>query len=432
MTARNFIFPRLLLAVFLNTALAVFSVAAQPPKPWPEKAFEPLTEERIAALPEGEQPAWREYLERSRKIAASLPKKRVAEVSPAVAPAKSTGARHSRPLKHDAVAEFYATEETRALADRVVVWQSAAGGWTKGIDYAAAPAASRSSGDSWSAGTFDNNATVSELRFLARAISAAPADDMRAEAWRAAFLRGLQYVFDAQYPNGGYPQIYPLAEGYHDAITYNDNAMGRVLEFLADIAESRPGFAFVPAEQRAEAQRRFALGIACVLKTQIVEPSGRRTVWGQQHDMLTLKPCAARKFEPISASAAESASIIRLLMKRTPVTAEKLVAIEAAVAWFEKVALRDAVWDRSTLPASPSRLVEQKGAPLLWARMYELETDLPVFGDRDELVHYAVGEISAERQKGYSWFADWPDAALKDFQKWRAKLSVSQKPKGEK
>jgi PelA/Pel-15E family pectate lyase len=113
-----------------------------------------------------------------------------------------------------------------------------------------------------------------------------------------------------------------------------------------------------------------------------------------------------------------------LLMKRTPTTPEVLASLDDAVAWFEKVALRDVVWVRSTFP---SKLVPTPGAALLWARMYEIGTDKPVFGDRDRTIHYAVGEISLERQKGYGWYSDWPESTLKEYKKWRAKLAASPK-----
>jgi PelA/Pel-15E family pectate lyase len=215
-----------------------------------------------------------------------------------------------------------------------------------------------------------------------------------------------------------------LAGGYHDAITYNDDAMTRVLELLRDIAVGGPEFAFVPAEQRAEAGRRLTLGVECVLKTQIVEESGLRTAWCQQHDMLTLKPCAARNFEPIAATTNESAYVMRFLMRLPSPSQEVVKAVNDAAAWLAKVAIHDEVLDKRS---APRHLVAEKGAKLLWARLYEIGTDKPVFGDRDRTIHYELGEISSERQKGYGWYGDWPGSALKEFEKWRVKHRASSK-----
>jgi len=422
MLLRNFFFNRPLLAAF---SIGLFSAASNtyagvPPQPWPQDAFVPLLDARIAALPEAEQGAWRKYLEASRRESKAVPVVNEPEFSP-MEPLKEPlkGAKYAKGLKDNAPAAWYASAEARELADHVAEWQAGAGGWSKSNDYSISPREQKEKPrtDAWSAGTFDNNATILEMRFLVRVISSAKGE-RRAKAWRASFMRGLQYIFNAQYPNGGFPQVYPLAGGYHDAITYNDNAMVRVLELLQDVAAGGPDFAFVAAEQRAEAGRRFALGIECVLKTQIVEESGRRTAWCQQHDMITLKPCAARNFEPISACTSESASLLKFLMRLPKQTPGLAKAIDDAAGWLEKIAIHDQVLDKT---APQRHLVPESGARDLWARLYEIGTDKPVFGDRDRTIHYELGEISSERQKGYAWYGEWPDTFLKEYKKWHAK-----------
>ena len=39
----------------------------------------------------------------------------------------------------------------------------------------------------------------------------------------------------------------------------------------------------------------------------------------------------------------------------------------------------------------------------LWARFYAPGTNVPIYGDRDGLIHYTLEEISEERRRGYSW-----------------------------
>jgi len=417
MLPRNLFFSGVIFVSVVGTGLSSVPVpSADVPRAWEANAFLPLTESRIDVLPESEQAVWRKYVAVSRQIAraVSVPKESELALVKPLEVAPHTGGSYSKGLKEIAAGKSYSTHAAQVLADNVVSWQAASGGWTKSNDYSTArPAGKQAVSDVWGRGTFDNDATITELRYLAQVIQAA-SDAKRAAAWKESFLRGLQYIFNAQYPNGGYPQIYPLVGGYHDAITYNDNAMEHVLELLADVAAAGNGFVFVTAGQRAEAGRRLALGIECVLKTQIVEPSGRRTVWGQQHDMLTLKPCAARNFEPIAATVSESVSLVRFLMKLPIKEPSVESAVADATAWLEKVALRDVVWDRSTLP---SKLVRSSGAGALWARFYEIGTDKPVFGDRDRMIYYEVGEISAERQKGYAWFGNWASSTLAAYKK---------------
>jgi PelA/Pel-15E family pectate lyase len=52
------------------------------------------------------------------------------------------------------------------------------------------------------------------------------------------FSKGLDFIFVAQYPNGGWPQVYPLEGGYPDNITFNDDAMMPILELLQSIAQT--------------------------------------------------------------------------------------------------------------------------------------------------------------------------------------------------
>ena len=120
----------------------------------------------------------------------------------------------------------------------------------------------------WSyVGTFDNDATTTELFFLAKVISAAKDGNA---AWQKSFLRGLDYVFAAQYPNGGWPQVWPLEGGYHDTITFNDDAMLHVLQFLQGVAAGQNEFSFVPRRARKEAAAGWQRGLDCLLKCQMV------------------------------------------------------------------------------------------------------------------------------------------------------------------
>ncbi len=402
-------------AAIIVTAAVGFA-AGPPPHPWPsEPQFLPVTPERIAALPAADQPAWRAYWERSQQVAAALPK-RETFVTPSTQNLEGAGipGKHSRGLQLNAAKDWYAGEAARAIADGVVGYQSKAGGWTKGNDYTKLIAEKSGVADVWSGGTLDNDATTWEIRFLALAASAT-ADAASAAKWRESFVRGLRYVMASQYPHGGFPQIYPLAGGYHDAITFNDDAMVQALELMRDIGEGKPEFAFVPAELRADCAPRVRRGIRCILATQLKDAAGRPNVWCQQHDALTLKPCAARNFEPTAACTNESASTLRFLMSIPKPSAEIVASIKGAAEWLEKTAQLDLAWSRAS---GAGKLVDRPGAPPLWARMYEIGTEQPIFGDRDRTVHYAVAELSSERRNGYAWYGTWPTRALEEFQAW--------------
>lgn len=413
---------RVLSSFFLIVFAFVFSAqAAKAPHGWGPNPFAPLTAERIAALPADRRPEWQAYWKASEKLAAQLPVRQAPDASslkPMSTPPK--GGIHTKGLRLDEPAAWYATEAARTIADRVVVAQMPFGAWTKGLDYTQ-PAGTKPDPHTWTSGTFDNDATIFELRFLARVISSA-AGGSRATAWRGAFERGLRYVFAAQYPNGGFPQIYPLIGGYHDGVTFNDDAMAHVLELLRDVAAQTGDYAFVPAALREEAAARLERGIACVLATQLRNSSGERTVWCQQYDPLTLQPSAARNFEPIADCSRESATLVLFLMSLPRPSPEIVATVDGAVAWFRATALHDLRVRRA--PADTrGEAVPSPGAPPLWARFYEPGTTTPIFGDRDRTIHYDLSEISSERIAGYSWYTDLPNRVLAAFETWPARAA---------
>jgi len=166
-------------------------------------------------------------------------------------------------------AEWFRSEEGHDIADNVLSWQSPHGSWPKNGNTASRPYEGQK--DKLK-GTFDNGATTGELRFLARAFCATSEP-----RYQQAFLKGLDHIFTAQYPTGGWPQYYPLSKGYHRHITFNDNSMVRILEFLRDVSESSD-YAFMESDRRIAAKAAFDKGIQCILDCQIVV-NGQRTVW---------------------------------------------------------------------------------------------------------------------------------------------------------
>lgn len=418
---RCFLRPALV-AGLLAAGLLPAAESFPAPKPWEADAFLPVTAERIAALPAAEQTAWRAYWEASASHARP-PEKPTDPVENRDQPLVNSApipAVYSTRLKLNADAAWYAAAEARSLADGIAAWQRPSGGWTKGGIYTRAPKPEDDHHDGWSAGTFDNDSTIYELRFLALVISAGEKEP-RAASWRDSFVRGLDYIFAAQYPNGGFPQIYPLAGSYHDAVTFNDDAMVHILELLRDIAERKPAYAFVPADRAAQARERLARGIRCVLAAQTRDASGRPVIWGAQHDALTLKPCAARNFEPTSECSNESAGLVEFLMSIPHPSPEIVAAVDGAMAWFKQRALHGVVWDRRA--TTGTALVGRADAPDLWARFYEFGTGRPIFGERDRTVHYVVTELSGERRLGYGWFNSRASTLPARHAEWKAKLN---------
>jgi len=395
-----------------------------------------LTRERIEQLPVRERRAWLDYLQLSARqrwkdqefFAAELKRSGLAA---ALEPPHGFSAR-SIPLNREAA--WYSGAEARHIADVIVSFQTPAGGWGKNLDMSGEV---RRAGErfgpnnlsrflgpgdydtprdpDWNyIGTIDNDATTTQLRFLAKVAGVAGAKE--GAAYATSFKRGILYLMQAQFPNGGWPQVWPLEGGYHDAITYNDDAMTQVMDLLWHTAEGRDEYGFVPQALREKARASFERGIRCILATQI-RNHGVLTVWPQQDDPLTMQPESARNFEPPAECASESAAILLLLMDDLPrATVAERTSIESGMAWLRKTAIYGEAWTRTS---DGRELAATSGAGPLWARFYEIGTEQPIFVDRDKTIHDRVSELSRERRNGYAWYSTEPQEALARFAEWK-------------
>ena len=207
-------------------------------------------------------------------------------------------------------AAWYSSKEASDAADSALKYQFPSGGWAKNHDWhlPAEGAKVEERREVWQqihskdgvGSTIDNGATTTEMLLLAKVYAAQPQ-----KKYRKAFLQGLNYLLEAQYDNGGWPQYYPLKpannEGhpfYSDHITFNDDAIYNVMLMLRAIANDEHPYAALKlsATDKERAQQAFDRGIECILNCQI-RKDGRLTVWCQQHDEKTLLPAPARAYE---------------------------------------------------------------------------------------------------------------------------------------
>ena len=322
---------------------------------------------------------------------------------------------------------WYGSIQAVQIADNVLLYQRDCGGWPKNIDMAAALSDSDKARLAHDKGredaTIDNGATCEQLRYLARVIEAGDAD-----RFRRGFRHGIDYLLAAQYPNGGWPQFYPRAEGYSRYITFNDNAMINVMSLLRDVSHAKAPYGFVDAQRRDRARAAVERGIDCILKCQIVV-DGRRLAWCAQHDDKTLKPAGARSYEKPSLSGSESVGIVDFLMRIDDPSPQIVEAVEAAVKWLDDAKLTGIREVRKPAPGTERGydkvVVEDKDAPPLWARFYEIGTNRPIFCSRDGVVRYSLAEISYERRNGYSWYTDAPASLGDRYPKWHARWAGS-------
>jgi PelA/Pel-15E family pectate lyase len=320
--------------------------------------------------------------------------------------------------------EFYASDQAIRIADNLLLYQRDSGGWQKNIDMASVLSEqdkarlqkAKFKNDS----TLDNSATRRQMRYLAIVYQATGI-----ERFKDAFLDGLDYMLEARYDNGGWPQRYPNPTGYSRHITFNDGTMIGVLNLLRDIAGKKPPYTFVDDDCRQRAETAVQKGIECILKCQIVA-NGKKTAWCAQHDEKTFVPRKARSYELASISGAESVGIVRFLMSIEKPGPEIIEAVQAAVAWFDEAGLEGIRLVRKEDPSKPRGwdrvVIEDASAPPIWARFYNIETNKPVFCSRDGIPKATLTEISYERRNGYSWLGYYAtDLLAKDYPAWKKK-----------
>ncbi|NCI51623.1 pectate lyase [Sediminibacterium roseum] len=329
------------------------------------------------------------------------------------------------------VAALKTQQTTDPVAENMLAYQRAAGGWPKAVneikvDYnkvlSDAERTAIKNDSMHKDATIDNAATMREIRYLAKAFKKTRNPD-----YLRAAEKGIRYYLRAQYANGGWPQYYPDSALYRSQITYNDDAMVNVLNVLQDVLESKNDLdvidrAYVPAI--ADAVNR---GVQCILKTQIVV-DGKRTAWCAQYNKKTLQPEMARKFELASLSGSESVGITRFLMRVKDPSEEIKNAVKAAVEWFEKVKITGYKYGDVNAPNEPKgkdRVITPEPGSVIWARFYEIGTNRPFFTGRDSVKKYDVREIESERRNGYAWYGTWPEKLLKtEYPAWKREHGI--------
>lgn len=319
---------------------------------------------------------------------------------------------------------WFATAEAKQVAENVLLYQRNIGGWPKNIQMQIPLIESEKQkliilkSDTKEV-TTDNGATCQEMLYLSKMYAQVPD-----ERYKTAFLAGLDYLLEAQYENGGWPQFYPLKKGYYTHITYNDDAMVNILNVLKACIDTTDYYSIKPSEATlVKAKIAFDKGIDCILKTQYKQ-NGVLTAWCAQHDELTLLPANARAFELASLSGKESAKIVLLLMSIENPSPEIINAINSAVTWFEKSKITGIREEH--VPVANSKIIEKvivkdTNAEPLWARFMELNDNTPFFCDRDGIKKASLAEIGQERRTGYGWYTNEPKEVLKKYPNWKKK-----------
>jgi len=320
----------------------------------------------------------------------------------------------------------YKPNEISKIADNLLLFQKYNGGWPKNYDFFAILTPQQvnrvKAGKNETNTTFDNGNTYTQIAALAIAFHATKADK-----YKTGCLKGLNFVLQSQYSNGGWPQYYPVEKNnYSSHITYNDGAMVGIMILLKDILDEKPLYDFIDNKLKEKLHIAYSKGLNCILKTQIND-DGKPTAWCQQYDEVTLQPAWARKFEPPCICNKESSELVLFLMSINHPDKETIEAIQNAVAWFNsskiyntRVKTIQAPTQQTPYKVSVSDrvVVTDSTAPPIWTRYYELKTHRPMFCNRDSKVVYSLAEVARERRDGYGWYNYEPQKVLNKYPQW--------------
>lgn len=368
-----------------------------------------LTASRIALLGGRQRDGWTVYIARSRaqydRDTAAMNAELRSLGKTAMTRAPYT---HGFEVGSSMTPVWFRTDSARRMAENILSFQAPNGGWSKHVDFthqARQPGQSYfSESEQWSwISTIDNSSTTEELKFLTLADAA-----RRDPRYGKAFIRGLDYLLATQFPNGCWPQVWPLEGSYHDAATFNDDATVNAAVLLQDVAAGK--YSYASGDQRERAATAVARTVECIVRSQAVV-NGKLAVWGQQHDPLTLLPTSARSYELTSLAAQESANIMRFLIGLKSPDARVVASVHAAADWLKANKLFGYTY------SFENGRQDAPGAGPLWARMYEIGSNRPTFSDRNGIKLYDWNQLK-DRRLGYGWYTYAPISALRQYERW--------------
>jgi PelA/Pel-15E family pectate lyase len=326
----------------------------------------------------------------------------------------------------------YAPDQVREIADNLLLLQRDHGGWAQNQDPArilADDEGAKLMADAANPnGSFDNRNVYTQIAYLMEAF-----ERLGDERYRDAALKGLNYLLSNQFETcGGWPHSLPKSGSYRDMITVADEVFSGPLTLLQDIAEQREPYASLDAATHARATQALKSGEDCLLQLQ-GRQGEKLAGWAGQYDPETLEPVQGRTFELPSIAAQETVYILYYLMSVENPSPEIVAAVDGGVTWLREVAIPGKRLEQYDL-AEPvefpyhtadydRRLVDDRDAPPLWARFYDLQDNSVVLANRDSVRVEKYQDVSQERRTGYHWFGTWGQTLVEtDHAAWRCRV----------
>jgi PelA/Pel-15E family pectate lyase len=287
-------------------------------------------------------------------------------------------------MRYDALLEG-TLDVTTSVADLIVALQNEDGGFQLLPDNYEMSQKETGLGSMKDVSSVYNGATTSELKYLAKYITANKPEDSK---YQDAFVKGIKYLLTTQRDNGGWSMNPGSGSGFNANIEVGNKAMTEVLTLLSDIAIlNNQDYVFARKAMNVdEIKSAVEKGNDFIVKSQISN-NNKKSGWATQYDK-SGNVTMGHTYERESVSSYTTKDVIDYLMTIHNPSQDIKDAVESAYSWLKDVKIADkeqkVVKDTSMNNGFDVYLVDGSGT---WASnyVYDKATDSyrPLYSDVD-------------------------------------------------
>ena len=287
-------------------------------------------------------------------------------------------------MRYDALLEG-TLDVTTSVADLIVALQNEDGGFQVLPDNYEMSQKETGLGSMKDVSSVYNGATTSELKYLAKYITANKPEDSK---YQDAFVKGIKYLLTTQHNNGGWSMNPGSGSGFNANIEVGNKAMTEVLTLLSDIAIlNNQDYVFARKAMNVdEIKSAVEKGNDFIVKSQISN-NNKKSGWATQYDK-SGNVTMGHTYERESVSSYTTKDVIDYLMTIHNPSQDIKDAVESAYSWLKDVKIADkeqeVVKDTSMNNGFDVYLVDGSGT---WASnyVYDKATDSyrPLYSDVD-------------------------------------------------
>ncbi len=287
-------------------------------------------------------------------------------------------------MRYDALLEG-TLDVTTSVADLIVALQNEDGGFQVLPDNYEMSQKETGLGSMKDVSSVYNGATTSELKYLAKYITANKPEDSK---YQDAFVKGIKYLLTTQCDNGGWSMNPGSGSGFNANIEVGNKAMTEVLTLLSDIAIlNNQDYVFARKAMNVdEIKSAVEKGNDFIVKSQISN-NNKKSGWATQYDK-SGNVTMGHTYERESVSSYTTKDVIDYLMTIHNPSQDIKDAVESAYSWLKDVKIADkeqkVVKDTSMNNGFDVYLVDGSGT---WASnyVYDKATDSyrPLYSDVD-------------------------------------------------